>query len=99
MGTTVNMAMSISSMPPSSTNSPAWQSASCAHTSRMDDVDTRMMIASMDINVPTLINVSCTFHCSVSQAGGSKGPFTDSWIFSGETCRFYELPNGHGELN
>lgn len=69
MGTTVNMAMSISSMPPSSTNSPAWQSASCAHTSRMDDVDTRMMIASMDINVPTLINVSCTFHCSVSQAG------------------------------
>lgn len=28
-----------------------------------------------------------------------KGPFTDSWIFSGETCRFYELPNGHGELN
>lgn len=69
MGTTVNMAMSISSMPPSSTNSPAWQSASCAHTSRMDDVDTRMMIASMDINVPTLINVSCTFHCSVSHAG------------------------------
>lgn len=61
MGTTVNMATSISSMPLSSTNSPAWQSASCAHTSRMDDADTRMMSASMGINVPTLRNVSCTF--------------------------------------
>lgn len=95
MGTTVNMATSISSMPLSSTNSPAWQSASCAHTSRMDDVDTRMMSASMGINVPTLRNVSCTFCLSP----WIKGPFTDSWIFSGETCRFYELPNGHGELN
>lgn len=62
----------------------------------MDDVDTLMMTASMDINVPILVNVSCTFPCFISQNGIG---YSDNWMFSGETCRFYELPNGHGELN